>query len=161
MAASYRHTDAYITPSRPQCMCCQASTEVALDLLLSLAEEGSALDSRAQASFVHTATQPQAAQVFDILGKVLQGSSSASGDDTVVPMHAESHEASMKAELRGDGSCIVCIRMLTSVCVTCGWHQTCLCPFLAQAKLTDAKDAQYSVMLTASFSRHPSLTAFP
>jgi len=50
-----------------------------LDLLLSLAEEASALDSRRQASFVNKAMQPQAARVFDTLGKVLQGSSSASG----------------------------------------------------------------------------------
>ncbi|KAA6422701.1 MAG: hypothetical protein FRX49_07236 [Trebouxia sp. A1-2] len=55
-----------------------ANLEVMLDLLLSLAEEASALDSRRQASFVNKAMQPQAARVFDTLGKVLQGSSSAS-----------------------------------------------------------------------------------
>lgn len=100
MVAGPHHTHTLTHRQQLHCVCYQANTEVALDLLLSLAEEASMLDSRAQASFVHKAMQPQAAQVFDILGKVLQGSSSASGDDTVVPMHAELHDTLMNAELQ-------------------------------------------------------------
>ncbi|KAL3145521.1 hypothetical protein ABBQ32_003345 [Trebouxia sp. C0010 RCD-2024] len=50
----------------------QAASEIALDLLLKIAEEAAALDTRRQGSFVHKGMQPQAPAVFGILGRVLE-----------------------------------------------------------------------------------------
>ena len=43
-----------------------------MDLLLSMAEEATALDTRRQSSFVQKGMQPQAPAVFGILGRVLE-----------------------------------------------------------------------------------------
>lgn len=61
-------------------LCIQAGLDVALDLLLSIAEEVSALDSRKQSSFVQKAMQPQAEQMFGLLGRVLHGCSTTTGE---------------------------------------------------------------------------------
>lgn len=58
----------------------QETTETALDLLLSIAEEAVALDTRRQGLFVNKGMQPQAPAVFSILGNVLQSCLATPGD---------------------------------------------------------------------------------
>lgn len=57
-----------------------------MDLLLSVAEEAAALDTRRQGLFVKKGMQPQAPAVFTILGKVLQSCLATPGDTRETPV---------------------------------------------------------------------------
>lgn len=65
----------------------QAATEVALELLLSIAEEAAALDTRRQGSFIQKGMQPQAPGVFSMLGRILETSLATPGDYPVASIN--------------------------------------------------------------------------
>ena len=69
----------YCCPTLAVSISLQAAPEVALDVLLCIAEEAACLDSRRQAPFVQKAMQPQASATCTCMGRILHTSLQSPG----------------------------------------------------------------------------------
>lgn len=78
----------------------QAATEVALELLLSIAEEAAALDTRRQGSFIQKGMQPQAPGVFSMLGRILETSLATPGQFSTTALALRCTQAWLGLSLR-------------------------------------------------------------